>query len=99
MQSTGHTSTQERSLVPMHGSAITYVMRSSSGRGQSSARDCCTSTVVEVKHPAHVDRVTAAFAAHLQEAPDRGGPGDELVELRQLQQGQLAQALVGELVA
>src|SRR6185436_6048463 len=31
MQSTGHTSTQDRSLTPIQGSAITYVMGCSSG--------------------------------------------------------------------
>src|SRR6186997_1209280 len=41
MQSTGHTSTHDRSLMPMQGSAITYVMGSSSvGSSPANAAQC-----------------------------------------------------------
>src|SRR6516165_7298384 len=39
MQSTGQTSTQELSFVPMQGSAITYAIGVSSGSGRARARD------------------------------------------------------------
>ena len=37
MQSTGHTSTHERSLMSMHGSAMMYVTRAYSSEGLSSS--------------------------------------------------------------
>jgi hypothetical protein len=54
-------------------------------------------TVVE--DAALVDRFAAAAAADLQHVTHRTRPRDQIIELRQLQQGEMAKAFVGELVA